>query len=292
MSLFLGTENLNNSITPEEIASESYPNTPRLKADRHGTLRDFTMVMLRAFAYYQDKIKKKARDTWIPILHGHPHQKLKDASYIKQIKHPDDYYFVNPFCELITYDLQLQAPQGMHKAFGAEKLRNWQFRERIRDQQYPDVSYNVMARTHDNLIRFNCWASNGRAADWLADFFKEFTVWMTGSIMRQGFGKFMFLERGIDEQIPKWRDDIAVRTLQYYLKTEEHWLIPNVDITALSKEISIDYTAVNDFDSYTRSIVYSVASGVFPSGIDGSTVPSYSGVTNLGYTTYLEGYSR
>jgi hypothetical protein len=286
-SIFFGTTNLNNGIEPRPIYSLDYPtddSLPRLKMDRHGSLEDFSTVTLRALKYFQEKILQRAKATWVPLLAGYPHQKIAQGSFIEHIKVLDDFYFLHPFAELVTYTVKYQGPCGLKQAFGTEKMRAPQYRETIPVHEKPGVFYEVIGRPMDNLIQFDCWASTGRRADALAVWFKDFMEVMKGSIMRQGFAKIEFWERGIDRDINMFRDDLAVRSLQFYVRTEEFYAIPTYLITEIDREFGIRYDPDDVINDYVRSILGSSASGV----ITPSSVPYIPDMHNLGVTSLIE----
>ena len=263
-----GLADLNPSYQTVEWASieEPWPLIPRTKMRRNGTLDNFSTVVFRAFTYFQQYILKKAPKTWVPIVAGYPQIKIYPASQptltqiglkreIGTIKRVDDYYFLNPFVDLVTYTLKYQAPAGYKKAFGSEKMRRPTMVETFPVSGAPGLLYEVQTEMMDNLIQFDCWSSTGRGADKLADLFKEFMRFMTGSIMAQGFGHIKFWERGVDKDLTGWRDDISVRTLQYYVGTQEMSIIPRGTINNISFDLGITEGANTDQDYFVRHVI-------------------------------------
>lgn len=285
-----GTTNLNNGFVPTRAVSLSDFNPDRLKMDRAGTLADFGEVALRAIKHYQKNFLRTAPKTWIPIIANYPLQKIYPASQISEtaigpqrvtfdkIARMDDYYFLYPFADLVTYTLRFQAPAGFKKAFGAERMRNLQLREILRVKELPGVVYEVHAGVTDNLFQFDCWSSTGRGADQLADWFKRFMEFMKGSIMRQGFQKIEFWERGIDREITAWRDDISCRSLQYLVRMEEFYVVPRSTISTINTDIQLRY----DFNGAEEDFVRELAG--LPEGSGCAPIPVFevSGLQPVG----------
>lgn len=281
MGIFFGISNLNDPIEPQPVVSLTYPD-PRyalMKMDRNGTLDSFTTVVLRALKLFQDEILQRAPATWIPLVAGYPMQKIQEASFIKTrstIENFDDFYFLFPFADVVTYTLKYQAPAGFKKAFGAEKMRPPLKKETLQVQETPGVYYDIYSHYMDNLVQFDCWSSTGRGADNLAAWFKYFMEFMKGPIMRQGFEKISFWERGIDKDVTSWRDDIAVRSLTYLVKTQEMYVVP----TGLITKINMDINVATSFDEQVSDFIRQYK-GIPepPSGcIEASSVPLLSGL--------------
>lgn len=292
-----GTHNLNNGKVPVRTVDLDYLALPRLKMDRAGTIEDFGEVCLRAIKYFQKEILHRAPKTWVPILANYPLQKIYPASQISETKigpqrvsfdklaRIDDYYFLHPFAEMVTYTLRYQAPAGFKKAFGPEKMRAMILQETLQVKEMPGVVYQVYTAETDNLYQFDCWASNGRKADELAQWFKYFMEFMKGSIMRQGFQKISFWERGIDRDITSWRDDIACRSLQYLVKMEEFYLIPRTVISSIDADIRVTYSLDDAQDEFIREM------GGIPvsSGYINPPVYAISGFPNQGTIELIDG---
>jgi len=292
-----GTTNLNNGNTPTRVISLTDLASPRLKMDRAGTLEDFGEVVLRAVKYYQKNFLKRAPKTWVPVIANYPLQKINAASQASEtaigpqrvtfdkIARMDDYYFLFPFADMVTYTLRFQAPAGFKKAFGVEKMRNLQLREILRVKEQPGVVYEVYAGVMDNLYQFDCWSSTGRGADLLATWFKYFMEHMKGSIMRQGFQKIEFWERGIDRDITAWRDDIACRSLQYLVRMEEFYLIPRSTISTISTDIELRYDMAGAEEDFIKELA-----GI-PLGSGCAPIPVFevSGLQSIGTVQLNDG---
>ncbi len=287
MSPYFGTRDLNNGVVTPEPLTMTYPDIPATKMDRAGSVDDFSTLVLRGMKIYQERFLKRDKKTWVPLVMGYPMTSPNDSSRIdfKDIKTLDDYYFLHPFCDLVTFTLRYQAPAGYKKAFGTEKIRASLWKENLYSHNHPGVAYGVHTNEMDNLVQFDCWSSTGRGADLLADWFKQFMEFFKGSIMKQGFQKIQFWERGIDKDITKWRDDISVRSLQYLVKTEEFYTIPQKLISGIDLELSVERSLNEEEDLFIHSVT-----GVDPSGLtdDVDLAPIISGVNSLSTSTLVE----
>lgn len=264
-SSYFGTSDLNNGASTPDPVSLTYPDLPLTKMRRHGTIDDFSTLVLRGMKIYQEKFLKRAKATWVPLVMGYPMTKMSDSSRIdfKDIQTLDDYYYLYPFCNVITYTMRFQAPAGYRKAFGAEKMRAPMHKEDLRVVDQPGLIYGVETHEMDNLVQFDCWSSTGRGADELVEWFKKFMEFFKGSIMLQGFQKIQFWERGVDKDVQKWRDDISVRSLQYLVKSEEHYLIPQRLISEIDLEMRVDRNLTDEQKVFFDAVV----AGVPPSGL-------------------------
>jgi len=290
MGVFFGTTNLNDGFVPKAPLSLDYPvpDLARIKMDRAGTLDNFTTVTLRALKFFEQKILKRDPNTWFPLVAGYPYQKIQETSFIKtrsNLSSFNDFYFLYPFADLVTYTVKYQAPAGFKEAFGKEKMRQPQYRETVRVEEHAGLLYEITSAPMDNLIQFDCWSSTGRGADNLVELFKTFMDFMKGSIMRQGFDKIQFWERGVDADVTAWRDDIAVRSIQYYVRTQEFSVVPKSLITAINAELAV----TSSFDDQVNDFVREIRGIPLNSGcIAPSSIPLISGLQSIGTVQLLD----
>jgi hypothetical protein len=256
MSPYFGIEDLNNGKLNSEPISLTYPDYPVTKMRRAGVIDDFSTLVLRGMKIYQEKFLKRSKKTWVPLVMGYPMTKMSESSrkQFLDITSLDDYYYLYPFCNLITYSMVFQCPAGYEKPFGAKKMRAPMRKEELRSTDKPGLIYGVDTLELDNLVQFDCWSSTGRGADELVDWFKRFMEYFKGSIMQQGFQKIQFWERGIDKDITTWRDDIAVRSLKYLVRSEEHYSIPQRLISEISLEMRVDRNLTEEQQDFFNSV--------------------------------------
>ena len=106
----------------------------------------------------------------------------------------------------------------------------------------------------DNLVQFDIWASNGRTAEQRAVWFQRTMELLKGTLMRQGVQKLAFWSRLEDDTITKWRSDIAVRSLRYYVRTEELQLIRAGKIQSVDVYANVQYDLREDEDELAKAM--------------------------------------
>jgi hypothetical protein len=258
--------------------------------DRNGSIEDFSTVTLRAIKFFQQYVLKRAPATWVPLVASYPQQKVPEASFVRRAEQGDrilkikDFYYFNPFADMVTYTLKYQCPAGFKEPFGKQRMRGPQHRETLESKETPGLFYDIVGLPMDNLVQFDCWSSDGRGVDNLAAWFKSFMQYMKGPIMAQGFSKIEFWERAGDKDITKWRDDIAVASLQYYVRTEEMYAVPTSLVTQINQALSVRTSLEEESDLFAKAAM----TGIPVSGIiDSSMMPILPGVP-LGTTQLLE----
>jgi hypothetical protein len=145
----------------------------------------------------------------------------------------------------------------------------------------PGVYMETWAAVTDNLVQFDCWSSDGRGADKLTDWFKYFMQFMKGPIMRQGFQKIEFWEREIDNDVTQWREDIAVRSLRYLVRTEEQFIRPTGLITQIEAAVAVRSSLNDEEENLIR-----ILKGIPASGFTQTPDVLLSGMPDL--TTNIE----
>lgn len=123
----------------------------------------------------------------------------------------------------ITYYLVRREPGSVgDKPFGSPKERKPRYRSFERDLSFdPTVQVSMHGQLFDNIAQFDCWAKEASEADSLADYFEQFLALWTGVIEYNGIERIWYWSRGEDAVETSWRNDIAVRSLQYFFRTED-----------------------------------------------------------------------
>ncbi|RMG69773.1 MAG: hypothetical protein D6710_08280 [Nitrospirae bacterium] len=142
-----------------------------------------------------------------------------------------------PIRPTITYSLFRQEPGSIGKApFAPAKNYKPEVREILKSTKTPGHSIEILGQYFDSIIEFNCWATDNRSADSLADWFQRFMTQYIKVLKLNGVVEVLFWQRLRDAAVTKWRQDLISRTLQYFFRTES--LIPvvlrdisNIDIT-------------------------------------------------------------
>jgi len=138
-------------------------------------------------------------------------------------------------------------------------------RQYIVDPDYPDHHIKILGQWFDNLIQFDCWTKTNNRADslieWLEDFMYKYTwVWK-----KNGVNEVLYWMRTQDEEVSKWRNDLSLRTVLYYFRTEKIITIREHDFKQLD--------------------LYLQVSNALPSGFTGT---GYTSIAPSGYNEVLD----
>lgn len=249
---------------------ESFPNS-RVKMAGNATIEGFFTLVLRGLKWYQEEVEKKPRELWVPMLMGYPEVPLEQATRPwDPVTGIEMLYYLHPFVDLITYKVRDQQPGGIKEPFGAKRERTPHEREVIKNAENPKECYVVHGQWMDNLVQFDIWASNGRAAERRVGWFKNVMERIKGSIKRQGVQQVLFWERLEDNTVTKWRSDIAVRSLRYYVRTEEITITSSNKIENIDVYANVQYSLNEAEDELAKAYLEAAASGWItpdPSGL-------------------------
>lgn len=108
------------------------------------------------------------------------------------------------------------------RPFGAHRERRPRFRSFDKEFQIdPTTQIDMHGQVFDNIAQFDCWSKEASEADLLVDYFEHFLKLWTGVIAYNGIERIWYWSRGMDAVETSWRNDIAVRSLQYFFRTED-----------------------------------------------------------------------
>lgn len=164
-----------------------------------------------------------------------------------------------PIMPTVTYSLERKEPGSIDGTpFGPRKDYRKRVREHIKDPDSPSHTIEIRAQTFDNLIQFDCCTVDNYSANRLARWFEKFMELYEWVLKLNGVQQFLFLQRFNDTAAQKWRQDLVVRSLQYYFRTEEIEAISRRDLTSIQYYINLD----NEIeDTSTRYIAGQLVSG-------------------------------
>lgn len=146
--------------------------------------------------------------------------------------YPQVYAEPQDWRDTITYRVSRRGPGTLQShPFDGRKEIKPRVRQTIVDPDYPDHHIMVTGQWFDNLIQFDCWSVTNYGADSLISWFEDFLFRYTWVWKKNGVQEILYMNRGIDDQIAKWRDDIVNRTLIYYFRTEKIVPIRTHDFT-------------------------------------------------------------
>ena len=136
--------------------------------------------------------------------------------------------------DTITYKVDRREPGTIqaHPFEGRKEIKP-RVRQVIPDPDYPDYHVEIHGQWFDNLIQFDCWSVTNNGADSLIVWYEDFLFRYTWVLKKNGVQEILYMNRGMDQEIIKWRDDIVNRTLIYYFRTEKIVSIRTHDFTQI-----------------------------------------------------------
>lgn len=164
-----------------------------------------------------------------------------------------------PMIPTVTYSLERKEPGSIDGTpFGSRKDYRKRVREFIKDPDSPSHTIEIRAQTFDNLIQFDCCTVDNFSANRLARWFEKFMELYEWVLKLNGVQQFLFLQRFNNTSVQKWRQDLVVRSLQYYFRTEEIEAISRRDLTSIQYIVNLD-TEIED--TSTRYVAGQLVSG-------------------------------
>jgi hypothetical protein len=141
------------------------------------------------------------------------------------------------------------------------------------DPDHPDCHVMILGQWFDNLIQFDCWSKYNNRADDLIEWFEDFMYKYTWVWKKNGVNEILYWMRTVDEEVSKWRNDLAVRSILYYFKTEKIVTVKEHDL----KQIDMYFELDNAYPSGFIGVEY--GNVALPSG--------YMEVLDKGFRTYI-----
>lgn len=196
-------------------------------------------------------------------LHGIKHPELGDKMSLDRSNmidfvsaYPQKQAEPETWKDTITYKVARREPGTIqsHPFEGRKEIKP-RLRQTIIDPDFPNYHIEIMGQWFDNIIQFDCWSTTNRGADSLIEWFEDFVLKYTWVWKKNGVQEMLYMNRSIDEDVTKWRDDIVNRTLYYYFRTEKIFPIRYHDFE------QFDIIANVSSPYYTPD-----ASGISPSG--------------------------
>ena len=118
-------------------------------------------------------------------------------------------------------------------------------RDYIADPDYPDCHIHILGQWFDVLIQFDCWSKYNNRVDGLIEWFEDFMYKYTWVWKKNGVNEILYWMRKEDEEISKWRNDLAFRSVIYYFRTETITTLREYDL----KQIDLYLQVANSLPS-------------------------------------------
>jgi hypothetical protein len=113
-------------------------------------------------------------------------------------------------------------------------------RETRVDPDHPDCHVMITGQWFDNLLQFDCWSKFNNSADTLIEWFEDFMYKYTWVWKKNGVNEILYWMRTIDEEVSKWRNDLAVRSVLYYFKTEKIVTLKEYDFKQIDLYLELE----------------------------------------------------
>ncbi len=146
-----------------------------------------------------------------------------------------------PIAPTITWSLQRVEPGSIGKPFDARKELKPRLRESTKDPFVTGYTVEIWGQWFDNIVQFESWSNDNRMSERLIRWFEQFLRLYTGYIRQRGISNLFFWRRDPDDVKTTWRQVFAVRSSQWYFRTEELEAVYLRDI--LKVDISVGYEA-------------------------------------------------
>lgn len=115
------------------------------------------------------------------------------------------------------------------------------------DEDHPNCHVMVLGQWFDNLMQFDCWSKYNNRADDLIEWFEDFMYKYTWVWKKNGVNEILYWMRNEDLEVSKWRNDLAVRTVLFYFRTEKIVTIKEYDFTQIDMYLELDNTSPSGF---------------------------------------------
>lgn len=126
-----------------------------------------------------------------------------------------------PMTPTITWKMVRMEPGGLGKPFDSRKEFKPRLRESLKDPLVPGYTVEVIGRTLDSIVQFDCWSHDHKTSERLVKWFENFLNTYTGYLRQCGVGDLFFWQRTLEDFNKVWRQSFAVRGTQFYFRTEE-----------------------------------------------------------------------
>ncbi|MCX6008839.1 MAG: hypothetical protein NTW48_02150 [Chloroflexi bacterium] len=120
-------------------------------------------------------------------------------------------------------------------------------REQRVDPDHPGCHIVVMGQWFDNLIQFDVWSKFNNRADDLIEWFEDFMYKYIWVWKKNGVNEILYWMRNSDSEVSKWRNDLAVRTVLYYFKTEKIVTVQEYDLRQIDLYLENENTLPSGF---------------------------------------------
>jgi len=156
-----------------------------------------------------------------------------------------------PIVPTITWSLKTVEPGGVGKPFDSRKELKPRLRESTKDPYVKGYTVEVYGQWFDNIVQFEAWTSGFKTSERLISWMEQFLKLYTGFLRERGVNNMFFWRRQADAQVNSWRQQMPVKSTQFYFRTEEIEAVYQRDILKIDVSIGSENTmSVRDNPSY------------------------------------------
>lgn len=193
---------------------------------------NLTMQQFFTLLYYVLKIEKPG----LVIAPAFPRYLMKGTQEHKlTMDNPTE-----KFVDTITYKITREEPGsigGNKQPFGGTREIVPRLRQSVKPDTKDEKEVQIYGQWFDTLVQFDMWTLTNWEADILALWFKRFMTSHRKFLKHMGLSEILFWWRGIDDTSSKLDNGLHLRTLVYYVRSEEISVIEEVILKKLEFEI-------------------------------------------------------
>lgn len=163
----------------------------------------------------------------------------------------------------ITWGIIRSEPGSLGKRFDSKQELNPRLREITKDPLVKGYSVSHYGQLFQHVVQFDFWSKNPKESEALLKWFQGFMSQYTPGLKRCGLSQCLYHARLIDDYKRSWRQGVYVKSLQYYMITEELYEMYERDLVKL--DIYINHadssSLVRPIDSERRYIAGQLVTG-------------------------------
>lgn len=166
-----------------------------------------------------------------------------------------------PITPTITWTLVRREPGGLNKAFESRKELKPRLRESFKDPLDPGYTVQVYGRYFDNIIEFECWSNDHKSSERLVWWFESFLNQHSAILRQCGVNNLVFWQRPEESFNKIWRQSFALRSTQFYFRTEELEASYERDIVKIDIVLGVDTSSASRVFREQRYIAEQLITG-------------------------------
>jgi len=204
-------------------------------------------------------LKYLDRKNYIKFEHEYPDVLLNNSSanLEGEVKN------LPPIVPTVTWSLKTVEPGGLGKPFDSRKELKPRLRESTKDPYVTGHTVEIWGQWFDNIVQFDAWTSGFKASERLLTWMEQFLKLYAGFLRERGVSNVFFWKREEERQINTWRQQMPVKSTQFYFRTEEIEAVYQRDI--LKIDVSLGTETTIPYDDKYRYIAGQKVSGAYTS---------------------------